>query len=88
MDIEIIGYVAAVLTTSSFLPQVIKVWKSKSSEGVSVTMYMVMLTGVILWAIYGFFIGSKSVLLANFVAGILQLMILIIVFRNKRKNTS
>ncbi|MGB2341672.1 MAG: SemiSWEET family sugar transporter [Flavobacteriaceae bacterium] len=88
MDIEIIGYVAAVLTTSSFLPQVIKVWKSKSSEGVSVTMYMVMLTGVILWGIYGFFIGSKSVLLANFVAGILQLMILIIVFRNKRKNTS
>ena len=88
MDIEIIGYVAAVLTTSSFLPQVIKVWKSKSSEGVSVTMYMVMLTGVILWAIYGFLIGRKSVLLANFVAGILQLMILIIVFRNKRKNTS
>ncbi|MBA22012.1 MAG: hypothetical protein CMP52_01520 [Flavobacteriales bacterium] len=88
MDIEIIGYVAAVLTTSSFLPQVIKVWKSKSSEGVSVTMYMVMLTGVILWGIYGFYIGSRSVLLANFVAGLLQLMILIIVFRNKRKNTS
>jgi MtN3 and saliva related transmembrane protein len=88
MDIEIIGYVAAVLTTSSFLPQVIKVWKSKSSEGVSVTMYMVMLTGVILWGIYGFYIGSRSVLLANFVAGFLQLMILIIVFRNKRKNTS
>lgn len=88
MDIEIIGYVAAVLTTSSFLPQVIKVWKSKSSEGVSVTMFMVMLTGVILWGIYGFLIGSKSVLIANFIAGILQLMILIIVFRNKRKNTS
>ena len=88
MNIEIIGYVAAVLTTSSFLPQVIKVWKSKSSEGVSVTMYMVMLTGVILWGIYGFYIGSRSVLLANFVAGLLQLMILIIVFRNKRKNTS
>ena len=88
MDFEIIGYVAAVLTTSSFLPQVIKVWKSKSSEGVSVTMYMVMLTGVILWGIYGFYIGSRSVLLANFVAGLLQLMILIIVFRNKRKNTS
>tara|TARA_B100000767_G_C19778581_1_gene544451 strand:- start:3761 stop:4027 length:267 start_codon:yes stop_codon:yes gene_type:complete len=88
MDIEIIGYVAALLTTSSFLPQVIKVWKSKSSEGVSVTMYMVMLTGVILWGIYGFYIGSISVLLANLVAGILQVMILIIVFRNKRKNTS
>lgn len=86
MNIEIIGYVAAVLTTSSFLPQVIKVWKSKSSKGVSVAMYIVMLTGVILWGIYGYCVGSKSVLMANLVAGILQAMILIIIFKNKRKN--
>ena len=49
-------------------------------------MYIVMLTGVILWGIYGYCIGSKSVLMANLVAGILQAIILIIIFKNKRKN--
>ena len=51
MNYEIIGFIAAILTTSSFLPQLIKVWKTKSSKGVSTLMYFVMLSGVILWGI-------------------------------------
>ena len=52
-EIEIIGLIAACFTTGSFLPQVYKIWKYKRSDGVSLSMYLFMITGVILWIIYG-----------------------------------
>ena len=88
MNYEIIGFIAAILTTSSFLPQLIKVWKTKSSKGVSTLMYFVMLSGVILWGVYGYLIGSKSVLIANIVAGLLQIVILILIFKNKNNEST
>ena len=86
MDVEIIGFVAALLTTSAFVPQVIKVWKSKSSKGVSVPMYLVLLLGVFLWGVYGYLIDSMSIMIANTVTGLLQLMILILILTNKNKD--
>ena len=88
MNYEIIGFIAAILTTSSFLPQLIKVWKTKSSKGVSILMYFVMLSGVILWGVYGYLIESKSVLIANIVAGLLQIVILILIFKNKNNESA
>ncbi|MFQ3334821.1 MAG: MtN3 and saliva related transmembrane protein [Candidatus Arcticimaribacter sp.] len=88
MNYEIIGFIAAILTTSSFLPQLIKVWKTKSSKGVSTLMYFVMLSGVILWGVYGYLIESKSVLIANIVAGLLQIVILILIFKNKNNESA
>ncbi len=88
MNYEIIGFIAAILTTSSFLPQLIKVWKTKSSKGVSTLMYFVMLSGVILWGLYGYLIESKSVLIANIVAGLLQIVILIVIFKNKNNESA
>ena len=86
MDVEIIGFVAALLTTSAFVPQVIKVWKSKYSNGVSVSMYLILLLGVFLWGVYGYLIGSMSIMIANTVTGLLQLMILILILMNKNKD--
>jgi|TARA_B110001452_G_scaffold263378_1_gene264741 MtN3 and saliva related transmembrane protein len=86
MDVEIIGFVAALLTTSAFVPQVVKVWKSKSSMGVSVSMYLVLLLGVFLWGVYGYLIDSMSIMIANTVTGLLQLMILILILMNKNKD--
>tara|TARA_B110000914_G_C15077888_1_gene271472 strand:+ start:28 stop:288 length:261 start_codon:yes stop_codon:yes gene_type:complete len=86
MDVEIIGFVAALLTTSAFVPQVIKVWKSKYSNGVSVSMYLILLLGVFLWGVYGYLIGSMSIMIANTVTGLLQLMILILILTNKNKD--
>tara|TARA_B110000037_G_scaffold176046_1_gene200860 strand:- start:560 stop:820 length:261 start_codon:yes stop_codon:yes gene_type:complete len=86
MDVEIIGFVAALLTTSAFVPQVIKVWKSKYSNGVSVSMYLILLLGVFLWGVYGYLIGSMSIMIANTVTGLLQLMILILILKNKNKD--
>jgi MtN3 and saliva related transmembrane protein len=75
-QIELIGMFAAVLTTSAFIPQVYKIWKTKISDGVSLSMYLSMFIGVSSWCVYGFLIGSPSVLIANIVAGLLQLMII------------
>ncbi len=86
MDVEIIGFVAALLTTSAFVPQVIKVWKSKSSKGVSVSMYLVLLLGVSLWGVYGYLIDSMSIMTANMVTGFLQLIILVLILKNKNKD--
>lgn len=84
MNYEIIGFIAAILTTSSFIPQLVKVWKSKSSKGVSVSMYLVMLSGVILWGVYGYLIGSKSVLITNAITALLQGAILFMILNSRK----
>lgn len=75
-SIEIIGLLAAVLTTSSFIPQVIKTKKTKSVENLSLSMYLAMFAGVVLWLIYGLYINSVAVILANAVTAVLTLMLL------------
>ena len=74
---EIIGLIAAVLTTTSFVPQVYKTWKTKSADSLSLTMYIIFFTGVILWLIYGIQIHSLSIILANVVTSILALLLII-----------
>ncbi len=70
-NIEIVGLVAGVLTTIAYLPQVRKTWKTKSVKELSLSMYIVMLVGVLLWLSYGILIQSISMILANIVTGIL-----------------
>lgn len=71
-----LGLLAATVTTSSFLPQVIKTWKSKSAKDVSFAMLITFITGVSLWLIYGIFRHDLAIILANFVTLILNLLIL------------
>jgi len=73
-DIEIIGIIAAVLTTSGFAPQVYKSLKTKEVDSVSLTMYVIMLIGLLFWLSYGILINSVSIILANIVSGILVLI--------------
>ncbi|MDG1710818.1 MAG: SemiSWEET transporter [Flavobacteriaceae bacterium] len=75
-EIELVGMFAAVLTTAAFIPQVYKIWKSKVSDGISLSMYLSMFIGVVTWCVYGYLIGSPSVMIANIVAGLLQLTII------------
>ncbi|MGB0376150.1 MAG: SemiSWEET transporter [Flavobacteriaceae bacterium] len=79
---EFIGILAGVLTTSAFIPQVIKIWRTQSTKDISTSMYLVMITGVILWFIYGVYLQSFSIIASNIVAFSLQLTILILKFRN------
>lgn len=45
MNIEIIGFIAGIITTAAYLPQVYKIWKTKKTDGVSLFMYLVMFIG-------------------------------------------
>ena len=79
---EVIGLSAAFLTTSAFIPQVYKIYKEKNADGISLTMYIILFTGVILWFVYGFLIGSLSIIIANGVTALLQLSIIIFKLKN------
>ena len=63
--IEIIGLIAAFLTTASFLPQVYKTWKTKDVSSLSLPMLTMFFIGVIMWLIYGFLKESLAIILAN-----------------------
>jgi MtN3 and saliva related transmembrane protein len=80
---EIIGLVAAVLTTSAYVPQVYKTWKTKSAGNISLTMYIAMFCGIMLWLIYGIHLNSLAMIVANIVTAILTLIILIFKLRYK-----
>ena len=82
---EIVGLVAATLTTSSFVPQVYKAWKTKDVEGVSLTMFIAMFIGVILWLIYGYSIRSLSMVIANIVTSILCMAVLVLKIKHRKK---
>ena len=79
---ESIGIVAAILTTSAFIPQVYKIYKEKKAQGVSLTMYLIMFIGVLLWLVYGILIGSIAIIIANSVTAILQLFVIIFKLKN------
>lgn len=63
--IEALGLFAACLTTSSFLPQAIRIWRTRSARDVSLVMYVMMAAGNSLWLTYGILIGSVSMIFAN-----------------------
>ena len=77
MNVEIFGYIAAILTTAAFLPQLIKTLKTKKADDVSLITLIMFIIGVLCWIIYGYKISSIPILLANLITFILNLLILI-----------
>lgn len=83
MDVAtLIGLVAAACTTISFLPQMVKSWKTKSTKDVSLPMYILQITGAVLWLTYGIMLESLPIMLANSVAFVFVLSILYLKIRH------
>ena len=78
---ELIGIIAGMLTTIAFLPQAIKIWRSKSARDVSLAMFVCFCAGIILWVIYGFMLGAFPVILANVVTLCIAATILVFKIR-------
>ena len=76
MNVDIFGYLAAILTTAAFLPQLIKTLKTKKADDVSLTTLIMFIIGVFSWIVYGYEISSLPILLANLITLILNLLIL------------
>lgn len=61
----LLGLFAGFLTTVSFLPQVIKTWRSRSARDISLGMFLIFCTGVALWLVYGILVDDLAVILTN-----------------------
>ena len=85
---DAVGSVAAVCTTISFLPQLIRVWRRKSASDISLTMFLLFSFGVACWLVYGIGIGSRPITAANAVTLALALAILILKLRYDRRPQS
>tara|TARA_B100001939_G_scaffold327822_1_gene322522 strand:- start:8723 stop:8983 length:261 start_codon:yes stop_codon:yes gene_type:complete len=81
---EIIGLIAAVCTTFAFIPQVMKVWKTRQTRDLSLRMYSIMFIGIILWLVYGIRIDSLSIIMANVVTATLVGTILVYIIKGKQ----
>jgi len=78
---DLIGYLAAILTTSAFVPQAWLTWKTRSAHGVSLGMYSVFVAGVACWLLYGISLHAWPVIVANAVTLSLASFILIMKIR-------
>ncbi len=65
MGITLLGMIAGAMTTIAFLPQLFKVWRSKSAKDISMTWLVIFSSGVFLWLIYGLLLGQLPIVLAN-----------------------
>lgn len=73
--ISIIGVAAGVCSMTSFIPQIGKILKTRSAEGVSLKMFAVTVSAFVLWTIYGLLLGSWPIATSNFVCLCLSLTI-------------
>lgn len=80
-----VGSVAAVCTTVSFLPQLIRVWQRKCARDISLIMFLLFSFGVACWLFYGIGIGSSPVIAANAITLVLALAILVLKLRYDRR---
>jgi MtN3 and saliva related transmembrane protein len=70
------GYAAALCTTSAYFPQVVRVWRTRSTHDISLKMFLVLVTGLALWLTYGIWRGEVPIIIANGVTLVLASIIL------------
>lgn len=78
---DTIGYLAATLTTASFVPQVWHTLRTRDVRGISLTMYGVFLIGSSLWLAYGLMAAAWPIVVANGVTAVLTCTILVMKLR-------
>jgi MtN3 and saliva related transmembrane protein len=78
----LIGLFAACCTTLAYAPQAIKTWRTRQTRDISLGMFVLMVTGVALWLIYGLMIGDLPLILANLVTLSLSGTILVLKLRH------
>jgi MtN3 and saliva related transmembrane protein len=76
-----IGTIAAVLTTASFVPQVLQTLRTKDVSGISLTMYSAFVVGVGLWLVYGLLLNSWPIVISNGITVSLAICILVMKLR-------
>jgi MtN3 and saliva related transmembrane protein len=81
---ETLGYIAGILTTIAFVPQVIQIYKTKSAEDVSLAMFLLFTAGVVMWLIYGIQSNAIPVIAANSLTLLLSCVILFFKYKYRK----
>jgi MtN3 and saliva related transmembrane protein len=63
--LTILGFVAAVLTSTAFVPQVVKIWKTNDTNSISLSMFLMFTSGILCWLVYGIFKKDIVITIAN-----------------------
>ncbi len=82
---DLIGYIAAFLTTTAFIPQAYQSWKTRDLSGISLPMYSMFTLGVAAWLVYGILINSVPVILANSITLMLSAIVLYLKMMQAKK---
>lgn len=84
-SIEVLGLIAACLTTYAFLPQVYKTWKTKDVSGFSLPTFSLFFVGIVFWLVYGILKESLSMILANTITMVSSLTLLIFILKYRKR---
>ena len=87
-SLDFLGLIAGTLTTIAFVPQLLKVWNTKSAKDISYIMFIMFIIGIVLWEIYGWGIHSLPVIIFNVITFFLGLSILILKFIFEKNDTT
>ena len=77
LNVELVGFAAAILTTCAFVPQVMMVWRQRGAPGISTGMYTMFIVGIALWLVYGLALRSWPMVIANGITLLLAVSILV-----------
>ena len=78
---DLIGILAATLTTAAFVPQVLQTWRTRDVSGISLGMYSAFTAGVALWLVYGVLVNAWPVIIANVITTTLASVVLVLKIR-------
>lgn len=85
-EIEWVGHFGALLSSITFIPQVYKVWQSRSVGDLSLTMMLIVFTSTIVWLIYGITLSLWPVIVANSIICFLSLLLIYFKFAFKKNS--
>lgn len=81
--VQILGLAAGTITSITFIPQVIQVWKTKSAKDLSSGMLALLILGVCMWLTYGILLGDVAIMYTNTMVLIMGLLLVYFKFRFK-----
>lgn len=83
---DLVGYVAATLTTAAWVPQLVRTWRTKSADDLSLGMLAAFTLGVLLWLVFGIARDSRPVIAANAVTLVLSLVLVALRVAYRRRD--
>ena len=82
--IQILGLTAGTITSFTFLPQVIQIWKTKSAKDINIVMLLLLIVGVSMWLSYGILIKDAAIIYTNSMVLAMSLIMLFFKFKFKQ----